>query len=93
MMFEMTNQIRVADQKEGQKWYRVLFNREADFIPHEGFAEWEILPGCWVQVAEGIPPFGSGSVRFGEIVNRKEHGLSGSCRLRNSKSMNGMKCL
>ena len=74
MMFEMTNQVRVANHNEGQKWYQALFNREADFIPHEGFAEWEILPGCWLQIAEGIPSIESGPLRFGvtDIESERE---------------------
>ena len=67
MIFEVTNQVRVADHAEGQKWYTVLFGREPDFIPHEGFAEWELLPGCWLQVAEGIPSVASGPLRFGVL--------------------------
>lgn len=51
--------------KEGQKWYETLLNRTPDFIPHEGFAEWELLPGSWLQVAEGTPTVGSGPIRFG----------------------------
>ncbi|MFA9557627.1 VOC family protein [Evansella sp. AB-rgal1] len=61
----MTNQIRVKDIGEGQKWYQTLLNRQPDFIPHEGFAEWEIIPGCWLQVAEGTPADASGPLRFG----------------------------
>ncbi|CAI9396759.1 VOC family protein [Niallia sp. Sow4_A1] len=64
MFFEMTYQIRVSDIVNGIKWYSTFFQREPDFVPHEGFAEWEILPGCWLQVAEGIPSEGSGPLRF-----------------------------
>ncbi|WP_041808445.1 VOC family protein [Evansella cellulosilytica] len=65
MIIEMTNQIRVKEIEEGLKWYETLFNRKPDFIPHEGFAEWEIVPGCWLQVAEGLPSEVSGPLRFG----------------------------
>lgn len=65
MIFEMTVQVRVLDIEEGQKWYRVLIDREPDFIPHDGFAEWELIPGCWLQVAEGTSTEGNGPVRFG----------------------------
>ncbi|MER2058946.1 MAG: VOC family protein [Niallia sp.] len=64
MFFEMTYQIRVSDIAKGKKWYSTFFQREPDFIPHEGFAEWEILPGCWLQVAEGSPSKGSGPLRL-----------------------------
>ncbi|MED0972853.1 VOC family protein [Bacillus paramycoides] len=46
------------------KWYKTLFNKESDFFPHEGFAEWERIQGCWIQIAEGIPSAGSGPLRL-----------------------------
>lgn len=65
MIIEMTTQVRVSNIEEGQKWYETLLNRKPDFIPHEGFAEWELIPGCWLQIAEGIPTDGSGPLRLG----------------------------
>lgn len=69
-MFEMTIQLRVTDFEKGQKWYETLLKRRPDFMPHEGFAEWEVIPGCWLQVAEGIPSEGSGPLRL--AVNNLE---------------------
>lgn len=69
-MFEMTIQLRVTDFEQGQKWYETLLKRRPDFMPHEGFAEWEVIPGCWLQVAEGIPSEGSGPLRL--AVNNLE---------------------
>lgn len=68
MIYEMTVQVRVSDMNEGQKWYQTLLKKEPDFIPHDGFAEWELIPGCWLQVAEGVPAAGSGPMRLG-IIN------------------------
>ncbi|AMO85346.1 hypothetical protein B857_03823 [Solibacillus isronensis B3W22] len=65
MIFEITNQVRVTDIQQGQRWYEILLNKKPDFIPHEGFAEWEIIPGYWLQVAEGVPSEGSGPLRLG----------------------------
>ncbi|GGF87752.1 VOC family protein [Paenibacillus aceti] len=65
MIFEMTTQVRVSNIEEGQKWYEALLNRKPDVIPHEGFAEWELVPGCWLQIAEGMPTEGNGPLRFG----------------------------
>lgn len=65
MIFEMTTQVRVPNIKEGQKWYEILLNKKPDFTPHEGFAEWELLPGCWLQVAEGTVTEGNGPLRLG----------------------------
>ncbi|WIV21278.1 VOC family protein [Paenibacillus polygoni] len=65
MISELTIQIRVSDFEEGLHWYTTLLQRTPDFIPHNGFAEWQVLPSCWLQVAEGIPSEGSGPIRFG----------------------------
>jgi len=65
MIYEMTVQVRVADMEEALKWYSTVLNKDPDFVPHEGFAEWELIPGCWLQVAEGIPAEGSGPIRLG----------------------------
>ncbi|MBB6452708.1 hypothetical protein HNQ94_001154 [Salirhabdus euzebyi] len=65
MIYEMTVQVRVSNIEEGQRWYEVLLNRGPDFVPHHGFAEWELLPGCWLQLAEGEPTVGSGPIRLG----------------------------
>ncbi|MDR4886232.1 VOC family protein [Fredinandcohnia sp. QZ13] len=65
MIYEMTIQFRVSDISKGQHWYETLLNKKPDFIPHDGFAEWELLTGCWLQIAEGIPSIGSGPLRLG----------------------------
>ena len=65
MIYEMTVQVRVKDINKGQEWYKTLLNRDPDFVPHEGFAEWELIPGCWLQVAEGTPLVNSGPIRLG----------------------------
>ena len=65
MIYEMTTQVRVTNFDEGKRFYQILLNREPDFIPHEGFAEWELIPGCWLQVAEGTPSEASGPLRIG----------------------------
>ncbi|MHA7138984.1 VOC family protein [Rossellomorea arthrocnemi] len=77
MIYEMTVQVRVTDMQKGQKWYETLLNRTPDFIPHEGFAEWELIPGCWLQVAEGTPSLNSGPIRLGvEDISRERERLS-----------------
>lgn len=74
MIFEMTTQVRVSNSKEGQAWYEILLNKKPDFTPHDGFAEWELLPGCWLQVAEGTPSEGSGPLRLGVTDIEAERG-------------------
>ncbi|MBU9721637.1 MULTISPECIES: VOC family protein [Bacillaceae] len=65
MFFEMTTQVRVSNIEEGHKWYETLLNKKADFLPHDGFVEWELIPGCWLQVAEGNLTEGNGPLRLG----------------------------
>ncbi|MFS0690700.1 VOC family protein [Sporosarcina sp. 179-K 8C2 HS] len=72
MIYEMTMQVRVSGFEKGQHWYTTLLKREPDFIPHEGFAEWELLPGCWLQVAEGSPSQNSGPIRLGVVDIEEE---------------------
>lgn len=43
MIFEMTTQVRVSNIEEGHKWYETLLNKKTDFIPHDGFVEWELI--------------------------------------------------
>ncbi|WP_442598790.1 VOC family protein [Neobacillus sp. D3-1R] len=74
MIFEITYQVRVTDFSEGEKWYSTLLNRRPDFIPHEGFAEWELIPGTWLQLAEGTPSDGCGPIRFGVPDIKAEQG-------------------
>jgi hypothetical protein len=64
-IYEVTVQFRVSDFEKGRNWYQTLLNKEPDFIPHEGFAEWKLIPGSWLQIAEGTPTEGSGPLRLG----------------------------
>jgi hypothetical protein len=65
MIYEMTIQFRVSDFTRGLNWYTNLLQRTPDFVPHEGFAEWELIPGSWLQVADGTPTEGNGPLRLG----------------------------
>ncbi|WP_226577191.1 VOC family protein [Halobacillus litoralis] len=65
MIFELTNQLRVSNINEGISWYEQLFQKQPDFIPHEGFVEWEMVTGSWLQIAEGVPSKESGPLRLG----------------------------
>lgn len=80
MFHEMTIQVRVPLFSEGKHWYEEVIGRTADYTPHEGFAEWELTPNCWLQVAEGEPANGSGPIRVGIVdmdqeLQRLERGL------------------
>jgi len=65
VIIETTVQVRVSDFEKGKEWYKSLLNKEPDFVPHEGFIEFELVPGSWLQVAEGTPTEGSGPIRMG----------------------------
>ncbi|GAA0493686.1 VOC family protein [Salinibacillus aidingensis] len=76
MFFEMTIQMRVDDFLKGRLWYIKLLQRQPDFEPHEGIAEWEIVPGSWLQLAEGTPGKDSGPLRLGvEDIETERHRL------------------
>jgi hypothetical protein len=64
-VIEMTVQVRVSDFEKGLDWYKILLGKEPDFVPHEGFAEWELIPGSWLQMAKGKPTEGNGPLRLG----------------------------
>ncbi|AVQ97745.1 ornithine monooxygenase [Oceanobacillus iheyensis] len=69
----VTFQVKITDYEKGIKWYEKLFNRKPDFIPHGDFAEWEIVPNTWLQVAKGEPTNGNGPLRLGveDIENER----------------------
>ena len=61
MIFEITNQVRVTDIQQGQRWYEILLNKKPDFIPHEGFASngrsylvvgYKLLKECLLKVVD-----------------------------------------
>lgn len=72
VIIETTVQVRVSDFETGKKWYKSLLNKEPDAVPHEGFVEFELVPGSWLQVAEGTPTKGSGPIRMGVIDIKAE---------------------
>ena len=62
---EVTVQVRVLDFARGRAWYEGLLDRPPDFVHHEDFAEWQLVPGVWLQVGQGEPACGSGPLRLG----------------------------
>ena len=63
----LTYQVRVPDFEQGLKFYTKLLGREPDFVPHEDFAEWQLIDLCWLQLNKGTPAAGSGPLRFGVV--------------------------
>lgn len=50
MIIEITNQVRFTVIQQRHKRYEILLNKKPDLIPHDGFVECEILPGCWLKI-------------------------------------------
>ncbi|MEK4563447.1 VOC family protein [Alkalihalobacillus sp. FSL R5-0424] len=65
MINGLTIQLKVSSYEEGFNWYKMLLNREPDFVPHEHFAEWELVKGAWLQIAKGEPDKQGGPLRLG----------------------------
>ena len=40
----------VTDQSTAVDWYKNLFGRDADIVPMEGVAEWQLADNAWIQV-------------------------------------------
>lgn len=60
----VTFQVNVPDFQKRIEFYSLVLKRRPDFIPHENFAEWEIVPQAWLQVGLGKPEHGR-PIRFG----------------------------
>ncbi len=52
IVFELTIRFAVTDIEKARSWYTTFLQKDPDFIPHAGFLEWEVVPGCWLQLAE-----------------------------------------
>ena len=42
--------VPVSDLQASSRWYEALFGRPADNNPMPTLAEWQVVPGGWVQV-------------------------------------------
>lgn len=61
----ITMQVRAGDLDAARGWYSALLGRPPDEEPSASLAEWEILPNCWLQLAEGAPAPGNGPLHLG----------------------------
>lgn len=61
----ITTQVRTNNLDAAIRWYAALLGRPPDETPEAGVAEWEIMPNCWLQLAEGTPAPGSGPLHLG----------------------------
>lgn len=56
--------VPVSDLQSSSRWYEALFGRAADNNPMPTLAEWQIVPGAWVQVFVDAARAGSGLLNF-----------------------------
>jgi catechol 2,3-dioxygenase-like lactoylglutathione lyase family enzyme len=56
--------VPVSDLQVSSRWYEALFGRPADNKPMPTLAEWQVVPGAWVQVFVDAPRAGSGLLNF-----------------------------
>ncbi|TPD54370.1 MAG: VOC family protein [Thalassolituus maritimus] len=57
--------IPVKDFDKASAWYATLLGREADLIPVDEVAEWQLAEGAWLQVSTDPERAGSTTVVFG----------------------------
>ncbi len=57
--------VPVKDQAEAVAWYKKLLGREADVVPVDGVAEWQLAENGWLQVTTDPECAGSTSVIVG----------------------------
>ncbi len=56
--------VPVSDLDAARTWYQTLFARPADNNPMPSLAEWQVVPGGWVQVWVDADRCGSGLLNF-----------------------------
>jgi hypothetical protein len=57
--------VPVEDQDTAVRWYKKLLGRDADIIPAEGVAEWQLAENAWIQVTSDPERAGSTTVVIG----------------------------
>jgi glyoxylase I family protein len=73
--------VPVTDLDRSRRWYELLFGRAADNNPMPTLAEWQVVPGGWVQVFDDDRRAGSMAVNFAvsdldaDIDELKQRGL------------------
>jgi predicted enzyme related to lactoylglutathione lyase len=57
--------VPVKDQATAVDWYKKLLERDADIVPTEGVAEWQLADNAWLQVTADPGRAGSTTVIIG----------------------------
>ena len=57
--------VPVRDQDTAVGWYKTLLGRDADVVPVEGVAEWQLAENAWLQVTTDPERAGNTTVIIG----------------------------
>jgi len=57
--------IPVKDQDTSVRWYKNLLGRDADIVPVEDVAEWQLAKNAWLQVTKDEEKSGNATVIIG----------------------------
>ena len=57
--------VPVKDQDKSVQWYKKLLGRDADIVPIDGVAEWQLAENAWLQVTTDDDRAGSSTVIIG----------------------------
>lgn len=57
--------VPVKDQDKAIEWYKKLLGRNADIVPMDGVAEWQLAENAWLQVTMDPERAGSTTVIIG----------------------------
>lgn len=67
--------VPVEDHLRATTWYAKLLGREADLVPMEDVAEWQLADSAWLQVTTDTKRAGSTTVIIGVVDIRVQRSL------------------
>jgi hypothetical protein len=67
--------VPVEDHARSTAWYAKLLGREADLVPMEEVAEWQLADNAWLQVGRDPERAGKTTVIIGVVDIQVQHGL------------------
>lgn len=59
--------VPVKDYREATKWYARVLGRQADLVPADDVAEWQLAENAWVQVTTDAERAGGTTVIIGVV--------------------------
>lgn len=69
----VTFSLRVGDLMQAARWYQHVLEADPDIEPVEGILEYEVHPGCWLQIATGKQDSGGAVLRLGVATLEETH--------------------